>query len=162
MVISMRASGGEASLFGYQIKSVLSGSMEPNIQTGSIITLKETDNNHHFKKNDVITFKTTDNMIVTHRINQVQADGQSYITKGDANDATDIEPVKQENIIGMYSGFTIPYIGYVINFVNSREGAALLLVLPGLGFVIYSFLLIGKTLRSNDDKKSRIRSIQNK
>lgn len=152
MVLSMRVSGGEANPFGYQIKSVLSGSMEPAIQTGSVISIKETGADHHFAKDDVITFITDDDMIVTHRINQVQNDGKSYITKGDANDAVDLEPVRQENIIGMYSGFTIPYLGYVANFVNSGKGAALLFILPGIGFLFYSVLLISRAFRSIDTK----------
>lgn len=157
-VISMRASGGEASLFGYQVKSVLSGSMEPDIQTGSIIAVKETGPDYHFKENDVITFKTDEDMIVTHRINQVKDEGKSYITKGDANDAADLEPALQENIIGTYNGFTIPYLGYVMNFVNSSEGAALLLVLPGVGLVVYSIVQIGRALRSIDRTKKELES----
>lgn len=157
-VISMRASGGEASLFGYQFKSVLSGSMEPDIQTGSIIAVKETEADHPYKKNDVITFKTDDDMIVTHRINQVKDDGQVYVTKGDANDAPDLDPALQENIIGLYSGFTVPYLGYVMTFVNSSEGAALLLVLPGIGLVIYSIIQITRALRAIDRPKREMES----
>ncbi len=40
VVVSSKASGGEPQFFGYQIKTVLSGSMEPGIQTGSIIAVK--------------------------------------------------------------------------------------------------------------------------
>ena len=40
VVISSRASGGEPAFNGYQLKTVLSGSMEPGIQTGSIIAVK--------------------------------------------------------------------------------------------------------------------------
>lgn len=40
VVVISKASGGEPQLFGYQIKTVLSGSMEPDIQTGSIIGVK--------------------------------------------------------------------------------------------------------------------------
>lgn len=157
-VIIMRASGGEASLFGYQIKSVLSGSMEPDIKTGSIIALQETGDDHEFKQNDVITFITEDGMTVTHRIDEVQDDGQSYITKGDANDAPDMDPVLQKDIIGLYNGFTIPYLGYVINFATSKEGSALLLVFPGMGLVLYSFLRIGRVVRSIDHSKKETES----
>ncbi|GGK00255.1 S26 family signal peptidase [Lentibacillus kapialis] len=157
-VITMRASGGEPSLFGYQFKSVLSGSMEPDIKTGSIIAVKETKDDYHFSKDDVITFKTENDKTVTHRIDQVRDNGQSYITKGDANDAADLDPVLQENIIGLYSGFTIPYLGYVMNFVNSNEVAALLLILPGIYLVIYSIFQIGRALRAIDPPKKEVGS----
>lgn len=157
-VVSMKASGGEASLFGYHIKSVLSGSMEPGIQTGSIIAVKETDDAHHFEKGDVITFVADEGMIVTHRIDQVQEEGQTYITKGDANDAADMDPVMQENIIGKYSDVTIPYIGYALNFLNSSKGASLLMVLPGIGLIIYSIVQIRQALRTLGRNESELES----
>ncbi|MYL61568.1 S26 family signal peptidase, partial [Virgibacillus halodenitrificans] len=39
IVLSTKLSGGEPQVFGYQLKTVLSGSMEPGIQTGSIIAV---------------------------------------------------------------------------------------------------------------------------
>lgn len=157
-VVSIKASGGEASVFGYQIKSVLSGSMEPDIQTGSIIAVKETDDTHQFKKGDIITFRADEGIIVTHRIEQVKASGQTYITKGDANDAADMEPVIKENIIGMYNGFTVPYIGYALNFLNSKNGASLLMVVPGIGLVIFSIIQIGRALRKVERSDEKLES----
>lgn len=156
--ITMKASGGEANLFGYQFKTVLSGSMEPNIQTGSIIAIKETDGQRDFQKGDVITFKTKDDILITHRIAQVNNDGQQYkyITKGDANDGPDIDSVLSENIVGVYTGFTIPYIGYLMNFANSSEGAALLLVLPGVCLILFSIITIFRALRNIDRHKSDV------
>lgn len=137
-VISMKASGGEVSLFGYQMKTVLSGSMEPEMKTGSIITIKATDAKQEFQKGDVITFKTDDDVFVTHRIEQVKDNGKQYITKGDANNAPDSEPVVPEDIVGTYTGFTIPYVGYVMNFASSKEGAALMLIIPGVCLLLFS------------------------
>ncbi|GGB48565.1 signal peptidase I [Virgibacillus dakarensis] len=155
-VISMKASGGEASIFGYQIKTVLSGSMEPDIQTGSIITIKSTDGQQTFQKGDVVTFKTEEDIFVTHRIVQVKEDGQHYITKGDANDAPDMDPVSPGDIVGVYTGFTVPYVGYVMNFANSREGAALMLVLPGVCLLLYSMVTIWRALRQIDKPKGDV------
>ncbi|HLQ97621.1 MAG TPA: signal peptidase I [Candidatus Dormibacteraeota bacterium] len=150
VVVSMRVSGEDVSLFGYKMKTVLSGSMEPGIQTGSIIAIKEPEPNYTFEKNDVITFITDEEKLITHRIDKVRNDNKSYVTKGDANDAVDLEPVRRENIIGVYTGFTIPYLGYVSTFVNSKEGLALLLILPGIGLIFYSVFLISKTFTKLD------------
>jgi len=150
IVVSMRMSGEDVSLIGYKVKTVLSGSMEPGIQTGSIIAIKEPEPNYTFEKNDVITFITEEEKIITHRIDEVRKDDGSYVTKGDANDAADLEPVRQENIIGIYTGLTIPYLGYVSTFVNSKEGLALLLILPGIGLIFYSVVLITKTFMKLD------------
>ncbi|WP_164218240.1 signal peptidase I [Virgibacillus sp. YIM 98842] len=147
MVVITKASGNEANLFGYQIKTVLSGSMEPSFKTGSIIAIETGGDMTRFQEGDVITFQTEEEIIVTHRVIEVNEEGQQYITKGDANDGADMNPVLSENILGEYTGFTIPYVGYVMNFANTREGAALLLIVPGVFFIGYSVITIGRTLR---------------
>src|SRR5699024_10064207 len=114
IIVSSKTSGEEPNFFGYQLKTVLSGSMEPEFKTGSIIAIRLTDVNDQFTKNEIITFRTKENIRVTHRIVDVQ--GNEYITKGDSNDGADVEPVLSQNIIGKYTGFTIPYIGYAMNF----------------------------------------------
>lgn len=58
VVISSEVSGGEPQVFGYQLKTVLSGSMEPEIKTGSIIAVKPGGEMTRFKKGDVISFIT--------------------------------------------------------------------------------------------------------
>lgn len=147
LVIFTKASGGEPNLFGYQLKTVLSGSMEPEIKTGAILSIKETEDPTVFQTGDIITFNTEDEILVTHRITEVKQSGQVYITKGDANDAADREPVMAANIIGSYTGFTIPYLGYALNFANTREGAALLLVVPGILLLIYSAAVMWRAFR---------------
>lgn len=153
LVVTTKLSGGEPQFFGYQLKTVLSGSMEPKIKTGSILSMKETEDPTSFQKGDVITFHTDDEILITHRITEVKQDGQSYITKGDANNAPDQEPVLAENIIGSYTGFTIPYVGYVLHFANTREGAALLLVIPGICLLLYSVVTIWKIFKEIDNDK---------
>ncbi|MGG1573159.1 signal peptidase I [Fictibacillus sp. NRS-1165] len=149
VVISSKASGGEPTVVGYQLKTVLSGSMEPGIHTGSIIAIKPGGDMTRFQKGDVITFKASEDKLITHRIDEVQGKGKSlrFVTKGDNNDAPDREPVLPSNVVGEYKGFTIPYIGYFMNFAQSKEGAALLLVLPGLLLLIYSGVTIWKAIR---------------
>ncbi|MED1864164.1 signal peptidase I [Fictibacillus nanhaiensis] len=136
IILSSRISGAEPSVFGYQIKAVLSGSMEPIFQTGSIISIKQVDNTT-FKKGDIITFQMEDKLI-THRIIDIEnKNGQvSYRTKGDNNDGPDMWSVPLNDVIGSYTGFTIPYIGYALNVTQSKEASALMLFIPG--FLLFS------------------------
>ncbi|XBW80435.1 signal peptidase I [Bacillus velezensis] len=67
-VISTRASGGEPAIFGYTLKSVLSGSMDPEFKTGSLIAVKKISDVNDLEKGDVITFTQDDGTAVTHRI----------------------------------------------------------------------------------------------
>ncbi|WP_262481743.1 signal peptidase I SipW [Bacillus sp. CH30_1T] len=154
VVVSSKAAGGEPEIFGKQIKTVLSGSMEPGIQTGSIIAVKPGGDMTRFKNGDVITFKQEENMLVTHRVVEVMKSGEHvmYKTKGDNNDAADLEPVLSENVVGEYTGFTIPYIGYFMNTMNSKNGA-FLFIIPGLLLLCYSGFVIGKALSQIEIKK---------
>lgn len=142
LLISSKISGEEANLFGYQVKTVLSGSMEPEMQTGSIILIETRGDTTEFQKNDIITFITEEHIPVTHRITEVINGGEQYMTKGDANDGPDLHPVHAENIIGTYTGVTIPYVGYVLSFATSKQGAALLLIVPGILLLLNSFIII--------------------
>ncbi|WP_456273086.1 signal peptidase I SipW [Bacillus sp. AK031] len=148
VVISSKASGGEPQFLGYQLKTVLSGSMEPTFKTGSIIAVKPVEDPTSLKKGDVITFMQQDNNIVTHRITDVIENGDQtmYHTKGDNNTDPDTNPVLAPNVLAKYTGFTIPFLGYFIDFAKSSKGTAILLIVPGIlllgysGFSIYSAL----------------------
>ena len=147
LVVISKASGGEPQIFGYQLKTVLSGSMEPGIQTGSIIAVKLAEDKNSFKKGDVITFQAEEDILITHRITEVVKSGDSvlYRTKGDNNNAEDMNPVLSENVVAIYTDFTVPYVGYFINFTQSKNGALLLLI-PGFLLLIYSSFTIWKVL----------------
>jgi signal peptidase I len=140
VVLSSRLSGGAPTVFGYQVKAVLSGSMEPTFQTGSIIGIETTNKHSSYQKGDVITFNM-DGKVITHRISDVEKqNGQAvYKTKGDNNDGEDRWTVGPQNIIGVYKGFTIPYVGFALNYSSSKLGSALLLFVPGLLLLISAF-----------------------
>ncbi|MGP4040712.1 signal peptidase I SipW [Gracilibacillus sp. D59] len=156
ITISAKASGGEPEILGYQLKSVLSGSMEPGIKTGSIIAVKPGGDMTRFEKGDVITFMDKEKKLVTHRIVDIVQSGEHvmYETKGDNNNAADPSPVLSDNVVAEYKGFTIPYLGYVVNFANSQTGSALLLILPGILLLGYAAFTIWKALSQLEIKQS--------
>jgi signal peptidase len=71
VVISSKASGGKLQFLGYQLKTVLSGSMEPTFKTGSIIAVEPVEDASSLKKDDVITYLQQDGNVVTHRVIEV-------------------------------------------------------------------------------------------
>lgn len=147
IVLSSRAAGGEPSLFGYQLKAVLSGSMAPEMSVGSLILIQLTDEKEIFQAGDVITFRTDENILITHRIMEIEKSGQQFITKGDNNNGPDTQPVMAQNIVGKYSGVSIPYVGYAFHYMNTKQGALLLLVIPGLLFLGHAVFTIWRALR---------------
>ncbi len=161
VVISSKASGGEPNFLGYQLKTVLSGSMEPTFKTGSIIAIEPVEGKVSFSKGDVITYMKDQTNLVTHRIHEVIGSGETlqYLTKGDSNKDPDNEPVLAANVIGEYTGFTIPYLGYLMNFANSKMGGALLLIIPGLLLLGYSIITITSAIRELEPSKKEETSV---
>lgn len=147
LVFVSKVSNGEPSIFGYQLKMVLSGSMEPDIQTGSVIAVKLGGDMSRFNKDDVITFREENKSLVTHRISEVihGGDNVSYRTKGDNNDGPDMKLVLPENITAEYTGYTVPYVGYFVSFLQSKNGA-LLIIISGFLLLSYSLFTIWKAL----------------
>lgn len=148
LVISSKASNGSPNILGYQLKTVLSGSMEPTFKTGSVIAINPNINPEELMAGDVITFKIDEHNLVTHRIVQVIEQDQSrmFMTKGDNNDAADSSLVLSENVVGKYTGFTIPYVGYLLNTASSKMGMVLLLIVPGVLLLIYAIVSIWQAI----------------
>lgn len=94
---------------------VLSGSMEPVIQTGSIAYIDGKIDSYSIHTGDIITYKLSD-QTVTHRV--VDETLTSVITKGDANEEKDFSPVLRSAILGKYL-FSIPYLGYLYSYVST-------------------------------------------
>ncbi|UOQ86943.1 signal peptidase I SipW [Gracilibacillus salinarum] len=155
ITISTKASGGEPEVMGYQLKAVLSGSMEPDIQTGSIIAVKPGGDMTRFQEGDVITFLNENETLITHRVSDVIQSGEHvmYETKGDNNNAVDPATVLSDNVVAEYEGFTIPYLGYVVTFANSQAGSAMLLILPGILLIGYAAFTIWQALSQIELKK---------
>jgi signal peptidase len=162
LVVSSKLAGGSPKVFGYELMTVLSGSMEPGIHTGSIIAIKQVEDPTKFKKGDVITFKASDdpNKLITHRVIEVQKVDSTvqYITKGDNNDAKDPSPVTPSRVVGEYAGFTIPYVGYAIEFMKSKTGAVVLMIIPGVFLILYSVFSVWREISRLETKKGNTAS----
>ncbi|MDW0113117.1 TasA family protein [Sporosarcina saromensis] len=77
--------------------------------------------------------------------NAFQGDSVLYRTKGDDNNAEDINPVLSRNRVTKYIGFTVPYTRYFINFAQSINGAFSLLI-PRFLLLIFSVVTLRKVL----------------
>ena len=116
----------------YSLKTVTSGSMSPTIKTGGIVMVKPVSS---YNVGDIITFKIGSGKrdILTHRI--IQQVGDGFITKGDANNVEDMNPVRKENILGRVV-FDVPCAGYIANVIGSKMGICILILLPALLIII--------------------------
>ena len=129
-------------LFGLQVYTVLSGSMEPTYHVGSLIYVQKVDYKE-LKVGDPITFMLDEDTVATHRIIEVLPDENDpdtlrYFTKGDANANPDATSVHYKNIIGK-PVFSIPYLGYVSNYIQKPPGMYLAIA-AGAVLILLVFL----------------------
>ena len=71
--------------FGVGVAVVLSGSMEPELSVDDVIFVRQQES---YAEGDVVVFQSGGSVVV-HRI--VKLDGETVVTKGDANNTNDAE-----------------------------------------------------------------------
>lgn len=121
-VLFANSDSKEKSILGYRYYNVLTPSMTPTISVGSAVFVKLVDPNE-LKEGDVVTYSTSRDgkVVVTHRIEKIlnDEDGLKFITKGDANNVTDINPVLASQVIGKVNLF-IPYLGSILVYMQNN------------------------------------------
>lgn len=102
---------------GYRFFIIMSGSMEPTIDTTDVVITKQQKDN--LQNGDIIAFQNS-KAVTVHRIVDIYTEGEeiSYQTKGDNNNIVDSKKVKLSEVKGKVV-FKIPKIGKVILFINS-------------------------------------------
>ena len=142
-------------LMGVRVFSVLSGSMEPNYPTGSVIFVREVDP-FTLAEGDVITFMLDEDTVAPHRIVDVPDEGDPSVvrfqTKGDANDAPDGSLVHYKNVIGS-PVFCVPQLGYVMNYVQNPPG--LYVAIAVFAVLLLLMLLPDLIFGDKDDEKKK-------
>ena len=127
---------------GSRLFTVLSGSMEPAIKTGSMVLVSPQEK---YIVGDVITFKTEAERnsrqpkeTITHRITGIimEEGMEEYITKGDANSSQDGGKVDKGLVVGK-TVLTLPYLGYIGAYAKTQAGLIILVIIPAT-LIIYS------------------------
>ena len=137
------ASKGEDFRPPISLYTILTTSMEPNINRNDVIVDLTIKNPEDIKVGDVITFVSTSSltkgMVITHRVINVKQDanGYSYQTKGDANLSPDTSYVPFSNVNGKVL-FRIPKLGLLQSFLATKGGWLIVVVIPAL-FIIKNF-----------------------
>lgn len=156
------------SIFGYSILSVQSDSMksdkEESFVKGDIIighSLNE-EEKKSLKEGDIVTFFADldgDGFkeINTHRVVRVITAGDtvSYNTKGDNNLAEDSYVTLSENVICQYKGEKIKGLGAFLDFLQTKVGFLVVIVLPLALFFAYELYYFIRTLITVKDAGKR-------
>ena len=98
---------------GYQALTVVSGSMEPTLATGSVV-IDEVISPAEARPGDIVTFQDPLRpRQLTHRLQKVRVEGDTFlmVTLGDANDAPERWTVPRDGQIGRVVAH-LPKLGY--------------------------------------------------
>lgn len=133
------------NFIGFKTFSVVSGSMEPNIPVGSLVYTKSVEF-EDLKAGDVISYKLSEDSMVTHRIDSLNEEQHTLVTKGDANDNVDGSEVQESQIVGKVT-FSIPLLGFIA--IYSRTPLAIVTLCIVVAILILMNMLPGIL---NEDK----------
>ena len=136
---------------------VVSGSMEPTIDTGSVVLTQRVPV-ADLAVDDIVMFERPDEpgKQVVHRIAQLEPsqDGPIIRTKGDANATEDPWQVRPEGDTALVARGSVPYVGYVALATRTAVGQHALLAAAGLLIVAGVVLLMWPSKRDPETVSS--------
>ena len=131
---------------GYDLLLVRSESMVPAIKMGDLIITVPV--NGDIKPGTIVTYRRPIGPI-THRM--LAVDGETLVTKGDAVEDPDPWSVTLSDVLGVYL-FKLPYVGYLTNFVQTKLGWFLVIIIPAALLVAWLVKDILKEAFRNEPK----------
>lgn len=124
-----------ATVNGYAVLEVVSGSMEPEIYIGDIVVIDTKVK--EYKIGDIVTFYDTEGSFVTHRI--ISIEGDQMVTRGDNNNVDD-NPTNTSEIVGKYK-FKISKGGKILAAFKSPFTMIMILI---IGIMVCVFISTDK------------------
>jgi len=129
------------TFLGYGPLIVETGSMRPEFKERDLLIVKEVDAGK-LEKNDIIAFYDLKGVVVSHRIIGFDVNERGvrlYITKGDANNVQDREPVPAARVAGKVVRI-IPDGGKAMEFARQPLVMGLVIAVPLMLWFGYSAL----------------------
>lgn len=148
-----------APRLGWQIDTVISGSMSPTLDIGSAVVSRPADP-QNIELGDIIIYRSPVNgKLTTHRVVGIEENKTPFFqTKGDANEKSDPYMVPSSNIEGKVI-FNVPLLGYIANFVKTPLGFILMLGLPGMIIIVVEMRKMWAELAEEErQKKAKVSS----
>ncbi len=166
LTVVMTKPGQAPSILGYSMFRVLSGSMEPEIPTNSMIVVRHVAPSE-VREDDVISFYSSDpslrGAVNTHRVLSVEKTNGIYIfrTKGDANLIPDEFPTSGNDLIGVVV-FSSLFMGQLVRLLSNPLVFIPIIMGPLLALL---FLNLVKTVRlakaaAKEEEAKQIQAIQ--
>lgn len=133
-VIALAAPLAVPRIMGCEVYEVISGSMEPEIPMGSVIYVEPCDP-MTVEQDEVIAF-LRDEAVVAHRVVHNSTTMGEFVTKGDANNVEDPDPVPYDAVVGRVTT-SIPFVGQFMSIYASTAGKIYLLLTAACGVLLH-------------------------
>ena len=116
LVVVAAAPAAVPRAFGLQVYEVISGSMAPEIPTGSLVYVRKAKA-EQIQAEDVIAYDGGGGALITHRVVENRTLMGEFVTKGDANEKEDPNPVSYDQLRGQVV-YSIPYLGWIAGLIS--------------------------------------------
>ena len=118
---------------GYEAYHVETGSMEPAIPVGSLVYVDPVSP-ETLEPGDVVAFRSGET-VITHRVVENHYFYNELITKGDANEKEDINPVRYDEVVGRVT-VHFPVLGRFLSVYALPVSKVYLLALAACGVML--------------------------
>lgn len=138
---------------GYNMYVVQSGSMEPALAVGDMIVTGPVSGwlTGDVETGSIVTYNNG-HKSVTHRV--IAVDGEGLTTKGDASEDPDTFSVSLGDVEGILL-FRVPHFGRVVDFIGTRQGWFLVIIIPASLLVFMLVREIVKEALRKEGNKAR-------
>jgi len=125
--------------YGVKTLAVLSNSMAPNIQKGSMVFVAPV------KPEDIITgdfisYTINDEQLVTGRVTEIDDANKLFTVEDDLSGASGAMQVPYNKMIGVVK-FSMPFMGYLLGYVLTSQGK--IVVIAGVLALIVIMTMLG-------------------
>lgn len=130
-------------ILGYGFAVVETGSMEPNVPTGSLVVIHKTN---EYSVGDVITYEDYRGMSITHRVKSIE--NGIVVTQGDANESADM-PFTEDVIVGKVE-MVVPKLGSIIKVLKTPW---VVTVLVGAVVIVIAWGFVARVFRKRKTQR---------
>lgn len=150
VVLVQKFSNNRASVGGYGLYTVLTGSMIPRYNVADMILTKKVEAANINKGDDVVYEGASGDVngrIVTHEIIRKEyRDGKYYfVTKGIANSLEDPE-ISEDQILGVVQR-RLPVLSFCSHIINNPYGFYFIIFVPFVIYVFFEVIDISKEVK---------------
>jgi len=138
-------------VLGWQGAVVVSGSMEPALQTGSVAFIERTPA-EDVEVGDVLTYRVIKNdgpVMITHRVVEIVTEtsgARQFRTKGDANGVIDAALISEDQVVGTVE-WDVPYLGRIVEKLRNHSNLYLFIGLPASLIILSDLPKVSKRIR---------------